>query len=290
MVITVPLNTASSLLLWSNRIYVTGAVLTLTSAAMVLYEKHSKNLGRSIRWGLTTEIVVIIAAFICLCGTIGAITFGNIVSHLKDVDLATYKATADTKIAQANKDADKALSDAATANKKAEDTKQANLQLQIELSKHEWKEKQAEAKLAAQNQQTAQFAQGVAQQQQGMAQQMQAAPSLSDAQVDVIAKLLTPFAGRTVSVHTMMDARSQRLAGRFQQAFSKAGIKFDGSSTDMGPNYVGIMILVKNPTPNPHPPIADVLHYAIQSVGIQPHGAADASLKEDEVRLCIGPE
>jgi hypothetical protein len=88
----------------------------------------------------------------------------------------------------------------------------------------------------------------------------------------------------------MMDARSQRLAARFEQAFSKAGIKVEGSGTDFGANYVGVVILVKNPTPNPHPPFADALSYAIQSVGIQPRGAADPSLKEDEVRLCIGPE
>jgi len=250
------IDSASQLLTWSNRIYVFGAILTFTSAAMVLYEKRSKNQGREVRWGLATEIIVIIAAFICLCGTIGAITFGNIVSHLKDDDLAAYKKSADLQIEKAKESAREAEKDASVANQeaeearlKAENTSTENTRLRIDVQKGQTESKKAEAALAAQEQKTERFTQGLAQQQQGMAQQMQTSPSLNDSQVDVIASILKPFAGQTIPIHVMMDARSGRLANRFGEAFHKANIKTDGSGTFVGPNYEGVMVIVKNPSP-----------------------------------------
>ena len=81
MVVTIPLSAASSLLVWSNRLYITGSLLTLASAAMVLYEKHSKNQGRMLEWRLRTEILVIVAAFLSFSGSIAAITFGSYPSY-----------------------------------------------------------------------------------------------------------------------------------------------------------------------------------------------------------------
>lgn len=43
-------DSANHLLTISNAIYVFGAVLTLLSAAMVLYEKRAKNSGEEIGW------------------------------------------------------------------------------------------------------------------------------------------------------------------------------------------------------------------------------------------------
>ncbi len=290
MLVTSPIDHASWWLSASNIVYVGGAVLTLAAAVHVLLEKRAVLSRKREKESFWAEASVFLAALVSVLGTIGAIHFSSEVSHLKDVALEEYKQHAQVQISQANQDAAKAISDAATANQNAEDTKKANLALQIELTKHEGQEKEAETKLAAQQQQTNQFTQGLAQQQQGMAQQMQATPSLGDAQVDAIAAMLKPFAGQNIAIHMMLDARSGRLGGRFGQAFAKAGITTNGSSNDVGLNYVGVMILVKNSTPAPHPPLADALNHAIQSVGIQPHTFADPSLKEDEVRLCIGPE
>jgi hypothetical protein len=115
MTSSLPLDSASHSLAASNIIYVVGAVLTLASAAMVLYEKNSKNRGIELRWGLTTEIVVVIAAFISLAGTFGAIGFGNTVGKIKDANLATYQKEADVQIAGANQAAMNSLAKAVTA-------------------------------------------------------------------------------------------------------------------------------------------------------------------------------
>ena len=96
------LDSATNLLRWSNRFYVMGATFTLLSAGLVLYAKHAKNQGRVLGWKLITEIVVIVAAFISLCGTVGAIVFGNIAVHFKDLEIQGYETTANQKIAEAH--------------------------------------------------------------------------------------------------------------------------------------------------------------------------------------------
>jgi hypothetical protein len=298
MNISSPLDSASAWLTSSNIVYVAGAVLTFAAAVHVLWEKRAVLAGRRPKESFWAEASVVLAAVVSVLGTIGAIHFGNTVSHLKDVAREEFKTNAETQIAQANKEAANANSAAGVANQKAEETRlkaesigKENSTLRIDLATHKTQEHEAETKLNAQNKELAQFTQGLAQQQQGMAKQMQAAPSLNEAQVNIITAALKPFAAKSISIHVMMDARSQRLAAQFQQAFVKAGIKIEGSSTDVGPNYVGVMVVVKNPSPQPHPPLADALISAIQSVGIQPHPAADPSISNtDEVRLCIGPE
>lgn len=291
MLATIPLPTATSLLSWSNRIYITGSFLTLASAALALYEQYSKSQGRLAHWKMRTQIFIIIAAFISFAGSVLAITFSNIVFHLKDQELSAYEKDADLRILQAESDAAIAGKAAALANGNTAQTNLENTKLRIQLATHETNEKKIDAELMAKNQQLATFTQGLAAQQQGMAQQMQIPPSLGEAQIKMIAESLKPFAGQAISIHMMGgDVRSQRLGDQFRQALTAAGIRIYGYSNDFGPNYVGVMILVKNPTPQPHPALADALRDAIQLVGIQPHTIADPSLKEGEVMLCIGPE
>jgi hypothetical protein len=115
MMLALPLDSASRLLDASNCLYVVGALLTLGSAAMVLYEKRSKSKGLDIRWGFATEVVVIVAAFISLTGTIGAICFGYVVNRLKDADLQQYKDDADKKIASAGENAAESIRKAVAA-------------------------------------------------------------------------------------------------------------------------------------------------------------------------------
>lgn len=291
------IDSASKLLAWSNRIYVFGAILTFTSAAMVLYEKRSKNQGREVRWGLATEIIVIVAAFICLCGTIGAISFGNIVSHLKDIDLASYKKSADLQIAQANESARKAEQDAGISNQKAEEARlkadtveQENGRLRIDVAKGQAESRKAEKELATQQQTTNQFVQGLAQQQQTMGQQMQAVPSLSDLQINAIAEFLKPFSGKPVFLNMMVDAHCQRLGAQIHQALERAGLKIVNYTTIVGPIYNGIQIMVRNPTPQAHPPLADALWRAFGSVGLRANGVFDKAIPEDQVGIGLGPQ
>lgn len=126
MIVTLPLNSASSRLLWSNVVYVAGAALTLVAVALVFIEKRLIAAGIREKTMLITEWVAIGAAIISLVGTVGAVHYGNVVSHLRDVDLATYKAGMSLQIAQeerrvadANKAASSANKEAADANVKA---------------------------------------------------------------------------------------------------------------------------------------------------------------------------
>jgi len=59
---------------------------------------------------LVTEWAAIFAAIISFFGTIGAIHYGNIVSHLKDNDLNAYEISAQVQIAKSKKDAASARS------------------------------------------------------------------------------------------------------------------------------------------------------------------------------------
>jgi uncharacterized cupredoxin-like copper-binding protein len=295
MIMISPLDSASARLWMSNAAYVSGAALTLLAAMLVFIERRLIAAGIRERAMLITEFVAVGAAIISFAGTIGAIHYGNLVSHLKDVDLATYKVTAGVQIAQANNDASKALSDVATANKKAEEIKQANLQLQIELGKHENEEKKTDAELAAETKKLDQFTQGlaqqqqgIAQQQQGMAQQMQTTPSLNDIQVKMLAEKLKPFAGQKIAIHQMSDARCQRLGSQFHQAANLAGLNVVVHATDFGPIYTGVAVGVKK-APG-YPPMADALINAIRSVGLPIKGGVEPSLPDDVVGIFIGPE
>jgi hypothetical protein len=131
------LDSASHSLAWSNVLYVVGALLTLGSAGMVLYEKRSRIQGLELRWGLATETIVIVAAFISFTGTVGALLFGHIVSGLKDAALTQYEKAADVKIADANSVAD-------SARVLATQTANDNLKLEQELQEHEAHERSYE--------------------------------------------------------------------------------------------------------------------------------------------------
>ena len=277
-------------------IYIVSIVVALASTfAIVLFAFHIQEH----KFGLkVSNYIYVIASLLAVLATIVILNKTRSVDAEKDRQVRVATDAADLKIAQAKNDAAKALSDAATANQKAqeaqlkaEETSHADTSLKVELNKHEGQEKEVQNKLAAQEQQTAQFAQGVAQQQQGMAQQIQATPSLGPAQIDQIATLMKPFAGQSILIHVMMDAHSTRLADEFAQAFKMAGIEAAGPNIDVGRNYEGVMVIVKNPTPQPHPPIADALLNAIRSVGIVPKFVYAPDIPSaNDVWLCIGPE
>jgi hypothetical protein len=286
---TSPLNTASSLLCWSNVLYVVGAILTLGTSALVLFEKRLAGKGVEIKHSVRNEVFFVASAVICLAGTCGAIYFGGRVSDIKDADLAAYKKTADGQIAQANKDAAKALSDAATANQKAGETTQANLKLQLELGRHESVEKKTDADLAAATQKLDQFTQGLAQQQQGIAQKVQAPVSLNQNQVQILGNALKPFAGQEVTLRMTMDSTSARFANQIGQAFSIAGIKTGaGTATYAGATYQGVSVVIQKV--DGHPPIADTLLREFLLLGIPAQGVLEPSFPPNSVTICIGPQ
>jgi hypothetical protein len=155
MTVSSPIDSASAWLNASNVLYIVGSGLTVITALFVLYENRAIASGKRAKLYLASEIAVVLSAIMSLTGSIGAIHYGNVVSSLKDADLTTYKTSADVKITQSEADADiayklaaQAIRDAGMANKESEETKQANLRLQIDLDTHKKQEKEIEAQLA----------------------------------------------------------------------------------------------------------------------------------------------
>lgn len=281
MIAVVSLPTASSLLSWSNRLYVTGSFLTLASAAVALYEQWSKNQGRLAHWKHRTHIFVIIAAFLSFSGSVLAITFSNVVSHLKDVDLATYKKQADVQIAQAEKDA-------ANANQDAEADKKANLQLQNDLAQHESNEKALDANLTKANKETSDFAHSLQQQQATMEEQAKVSPVLTGFQIQQLSTALMGFSGQDVIFHSTADTTVLRLKQTIAMGLQGAGITFKENSMDMGALYQGVSVAVHSP--QDVPPFANALVMGLRQAGIDVHPvAAPQMVPEGKVAIFLGP-
>ncbi len=281
MLATIPLSTASSLLVWSNRIYITGSLLTLASAALALYEQYSKSQGRLAYWKLRTQTFVIIAAFVSFCGSVLAITFSNVVVHLKDVDLSKYETQANQQITTLQKQT-------ADANRSAADANLKNTQLQIALTNHETSEGKIEADLAKQNKATSDFAHALALQQGIMAEQTHVSPALSQAQIQALSEILKPFAGQKVIMRSTSDTVVLRLMEQTKQALLAAGIDVSRSSIVMGALYQGVSVGVHDP--HNVPPLANALVQGLRNAGIDPHPVSDPQfVPEGYVGLFFGP-
>jgi len=268
--------------------YVVGAVLTLGTSALVLFEKRQAGKGIEIKHSVRNEGFFVTSALICLAGTCGAIYFGDKVSNIKDADLATYKKQADRQIAEDNKEAAKAQSDAATANESAAETKRENLQLQSELTKHEGHEQEAEAKLAAQNKETSDFAHSLQQQQATMQEQAKLSPQLTPYQIQALANVLRPFAGQDVALHVTADTVVARLGATIKMAFDQAGVTAKSYSTDMGALYQGVSVAVHDA--HDVPPIAFALVTGLRQAGIEVHPVAVPQMvSAGQVGVFLGP-
>lgn len=275
-----PLDSASHWLTWSNGLYVGGAAMTLATAMLVFYEKRAIAAGKRVRGFLFTEILVFFAALVSLCGTIGAVHFGNVVSHLKDSDLAAYEKQADVKIA--------------AANQATEELKVANSTLQTQLATIQTKSEKAEAKLekadvalAAQNAQTIKFAQALQLQQQNMAEQMHVSPVLNDAQIQALATLLKPFTGQDVIFHSTADTTVLRLKAGIAMALNAAGLTFKQNAIDIGSLYQGVSVVVHSP--QDVPPLANSLIMGLRDAGIVVRPVALDSVPPGRVALYLGP-
>lgn len=175
-----------------------------------------------------------------------------------------------------------------TATLQAEETSKENSLLRIDVAKEEAAAKKMIAELAAQ---TKQFGQGQPQPRPGEEQAIQAEPTLGNSQINALAESLKPFAGQTIAIHMIMDVRCQSLGSEFRKAFAIAGIRISNYITTLGgPNYRGVLVVVKNPPPSAHPVLADALFNAVASVGLQPHRASDPALSEEGVGVYIAPE
>ena len=132
----------------------------------------------------------------------GAIRYGNLVSSLKDADLAVYKADADLKIAQANQGAATANQKAQEANDRAVTATNEGLKLQARVSSEAARAATAEQGLAKANKETSDFAHALAQQQGIMAEQSKVSPQLAPAQVQMLSNALQSFSGQDVDLQS----------------------------------------------------------------------------------------
>jgi hypothetical protein len=256
---------------------------------MVLYEKHAKNQGWILEWRLRTEILVIVAAFLSFSGSIAAISFGGIVSHLKDIDLATYQTEADGKIAAAQKEAGDANKAAGVANQSAAQANLEDTQLRIQLANHETNEGKIEADLAKQNKATSDFAHALAQQQGIMSEQAKVSPQLAPAQMELLSQMLKPFAGQDVEMHTTSDTVVERLASSIATSLNQAGITTKSFTTDMGALYQGVSIAINDP--GNVPPLANTLVMDLRQFGIDVHPVASPQrVPVGHVAIFLGPD
>jgi hypothetical protein len=282
MVMLSPLDSASARLWWSNAAYVSGAALTFLAAMIVFIERRLIAKGIREKSLLVTEFVAVGAAIVSFFGTVGAIHYSNLVSHLKDLDLAVYETSAGIQIAQAQKAGADATKSAADANLK-------NTQLQIELASHETSESKIQADLAKQNKATSDFAHSLAQQQATMAEQAHLSPVLTDFQIQQLAAVLGGFSGQDVILHSTADTTVLRLKQTIAIAFQKAGITFKQNSMDMGALYQGVSVAVHNP--QDVPPLANALVLGLRQAGIDVHPVAVPNMvPAGSVALFLGPD
>lgn len=283
-----PLDSALWWLSTSNVLYVTGAVLTVLTAAWVVYETRAVALGRHPKFFLLSEIFAAVAATICLAGTIGAIHFGNLVGHLKDVDLETYKTQAGIQIAQANQRAADANRKAQEARDKAVEAENENLKLHGQVSSDAALARTAEAALTKANKETSDFAHALAQQQGAMAEQARVSPILAQYQIEQLAKLLQPFSGQSVAIHSTSDTTVLRLGATVSMALNKAGIDTKQNMIDMGALYQGVSVAVHSP--QDVPPLANALIVGLRQAGIDAHPVSVPNrVPEGKVALFMGP-
>jgi hypothetical protein len=136
---------------WQALYIIALIIAVLSTVSIIIFNFHLPNIKHGSR---LSNYVYAIAASLTVIATLMIITKTRAIDAEKDREVNVVTGIANLRAAQAGKDAAQALSDAATANGKAEDTKQANLKLQIEVAKHEGYEKQIDAALAAQNKET----------------------------------------------------------------------------------------------------------------------------------------
>jgi hypothetical protein len=283
-----PIDSASAWLNGSNVLYVAGAVLTLAAAALVLVEKRAVLAGKRAKETFRAEASVVLAALVSVLGTIGAIHFSNVVSHLKDLALQQYQQEAGIRIAQAKLAAATADQKAEEARNKADQNEKENLVLRRVVSLDETTARTAEAELAKANKETSDFAHSLQQQQATMQEQAKVSPQLTQYQIQTLASVLKPFAGQDVALHQTSDTVVARLGATIKMALDQAGLTTKYYSTDMGELYQGVSVAVHDP--NNVPPVANALVLGLHQAGINVHPvAAPQRVPAGTVGIFLGP-
>jgi hypothetical protein len=259
---------------------ITVAVLGTIAIVYFAFHREHKLLLR------ISNYAYVVASLFAVVSTIVIVNKTKALDAEKDREVKIATDAADLKIAQAHTDAAKALSDAANANQKSEETKQANLQLQIALTRHEGHEQEAEAKLAAQNKETSDFAHALAQQQENMQQQAKVSPVLNGDQIASLGDFLRIYAGQSVQIHETFDTVVIRLAVGIRSALSQAGIAAPVPILDAGPAQ-GVSVVVHSP--QDVPPLANALILGLRQAGIEAHPVSLSSVPKGQVAIYLGP-
>ena len=254
----------------------------------MLLEKRAVLAGKREKESFWAEASVFLAALVSVLGTLGAIHYSNSVGHLKDVALEEYKQQAGIQIGQANKDA-------ATANQKAQEAREAAAKVEQEnallgssVERNAEIARKAESDLAKANKETSDFAHSLQQQQATMQEQAKVSPQLTAYQIQVLASVLKPFAGQDVSLHVTADTVVARLGATIKMALAQAGVTTKYYSTDMGALYQGVSVAVHDP--KDVPPIANTLVMGLRQAGIDVHPvAAPQMIPAGQVGIFLGP-
>jgi hypothetical protein len=259
----------------------------LSTFWIIIFTFHSKESKFGIR---ASNYIYLGAAWLAVISTVVIIAKTRSIDAEKDKQIGLFQSEAAIQIQQLKTVAAQAIQKAEEAKGKVEDTAKENSLLRIKVAKDEIETKKATTELSIQAQKSDQFVQTLAEQQHNMETQIKPVPSLSDQQIKTMAAELKPFAGQSVTISMMLDVHCARLGDQFHKVLDQAGIKVSGYGTVVGPLYQGISVVVRNPSPNPHPPLADALLKAMASAGINAKGVAERTIHADEVGIYIGPE
>lgn len=247
----------------------------LSTFAIVVFAFHVQEHKTGLK---ASNYVYVVASVLAVVSTI------VIVVKTRSLD-AEKDRVASVQIAQLKRDA-------ATANKTAEETKQANLQLKSALLSHERQEKEAETKLSAKESLDYNHVLEAQKAQRGQNEVMQrqavVSPQLTLTQVHALASALKPFAGQDVSLHVTSDTVVGRLAVAIKMAFNEAAITTKYYMTDIGALYQGVSVAVHDP--KSVPPIANALVIGLQQAGIDVHAvSAPQRVAAGQVAVFLGP-
>jgi hypothetical protein len=239
---------------WQALYIIAIAVAFASTAAIVTFAFHIQEHRHGLK---ISNYIYVIASLLAVISTIVIVNKTKSLDAEKDRQSKAISDAAALQTQQAKTGADTANAAAKVADQKAQEardeadaTEKENAQLRIEL-----------AKLGVKTE-------GLETQQTGFAKQMIAAPTITEAQVKIIADRLKPFAGAKIMLCRTTDVPTARMQTKFVKALNAAGISYkeDDGMLDLANHLSGISVHFKNP--DQRRPFADAIVAAFQSVGI----------------------
>lgn len=273
-------------------LYILAITLALLSTfAILVFSFHLKKRNTELR---VSNYVYVLCSVIAVVATIVIVAKSHALDAEKDREVTLKQKDADLRIQQSKTIASQAEADAQIAKQRAEearlkaaDANKENSNLRIDVSREQKATLDAEAKLREENRETFNYAHALAQQQATMAEQAHVSPVLTDFQVDNLGRILAPYKGQDVILHSTLDTTVLRLKQTIAMALLKAGLTFKDNSMDAGALYKGVSVIVHSP--QDVPALANSLVLGLRSSGVDVNTVSMDSIPQGRVAIYLGP-